>query len=483
MDKHILQLIIPLVLFQVKADEIQHPSVPKLEPNNISKIKLLEPAGMDTFYRNVHVNRLTIVLNKEKFNFDPWKLKLSSLTKFEEEATKDSRIFFLIRQIKNEIKSLEVHTWDSIIPQTVASSPDRTLPCSLKIEIFNTIVQNNGLNRFQNIISIMGPSIADANKEKEFFNTLQDALGQLRAFNLKLKQEYKFYEYLIKNQQSRPFLESLRDQFKDLSCLKEFKTDTLYIPQLISATQHDLIVKCDMTIYQFSNPIMINKYIYTPINGFQLNNMNDRTVHKIGNSLIILSKDNKMPFHSFTRFKSFSENCKNALESNDLLLARHPCDMKKAKTSEFFRFRPDGIQIFLDKIKLEYPHPLKGYDTAIIHQNSISMTTTFGTGTFYLHNSEIGLSLPQSKQWEMDQWDNIDELFLLFLFALFPFPLIPFIYKMFKNKKKARHQKILTQERNKSLLLLNTSYPNKILKNKRKTKWHKLSRQRLPPSI
>ena len=474
-----LSIIIQLVLLQVKTEK---PTPrPDIDPAKFDKIPLLTLIGTENFYQTVTVNRFVLILNKTKFNFEPWEKTIVTLEKFKTEAPKNQRLFFLIHQIIEEITSFKIYAWESEDPPTATPSSDAPVSCSLIVNIFDTLYQNNELAYFQNIISVVGTSVSDSTKEKLFFDALQDSLGQLRAYNINLMRELTFYKNLLTNQHTGLFLMSLHNELKKLSCLIAFGEDTLYTPHLISITQEDGLINCDMAIFQFSNPILIKKYLFNAINGLQLTTEKSETVHEIKNSLVIFDKN--IPLHSLTGFKTLSPNCKTALMANDLLAARKPCEMLKLNTLKIFNFRPGSVQIFMNNAIVDSMLPYKKFDTAILSQSSVILKTKFGSGSLNLHVSKNEVLLPSFSQEEINEWDNIDEIFLLLLLLLIPLPLTPILIRFFKHRKKIKQQKILTTERNNSLLLLNTSYPSKPIPQKKIKKHWKISRQRFPKTV
>lgn len=469
-----------LALLQVQSE--QSTPRPDIDPAKFDKVPLLTPIGMDNFYQTVTVNRFVIILQKTKFNFEPWEHKIITLKKFKSEVPENQRLFYLLHQIIEEITSFKIYAWESEDPPTSTSSSDAPVSCSLKVDIFHELDQNNELAYFQNIFSVVGNSIADPAKEQFFFNALQDSLGQLRAFNSNLLRELTFYKNLITNQHTGLFSISLHNKLKTLSCLIAFSEDTLYTPRLISVTQKNGLIHCDMATFQFSNPISIKKYIFNAINGLHLTSERTETVHEIKNSLVLFDMKTK-PLHSLTEFKILSPECKTALMANDLLAAKKTCEMLKLNTFQSFNFRPGSIQVFMNNAMVDSLLQYKNFGTAILSQPSVTLKTKFGSGSLNLHVSNTEILLPRFNQEQIEEWDHINEFFLLLLLLLLPLPLTPLLIKLIKHRKKVKQQKILATERNNSLLLLNTSYPSKNTQPKKIKKHWKISRQRFPTAV
>jgi len=421
-------------------------------------LKLIENVGKAKFHKKVIINKLNVHIKKNDFNYTVWESELENLEEIKRSLPKNERIYYSTVRLSQLIRRFEMFTFTRTVPIVESTAASGPASCSDTVDIFNPLLQENELSRFQHIIKNLDSSLEQYSEEIKFSN-VQDALRHVHTYFNRLQFDAHIYQNILqKDNLNNIVFNSGGKGLSKLTCLQDYDPNVYTYTENIDTSLHESTITSIYAILQFTEETIMTKYKFNELENLALDSTRPTHLYELNGTFLTI-QHNTQPFSPLSEIKILSNACKIALERNDLRTARYSCNMLLVKPEGQLKITSDAI--FLDPTKLSNDeiNQYNKYKTIELKRiNGIKLHNKFGSVDLKLNNIIDKTAHPKFTTEEIENWEQFEELYLLSLLGFLPFILLPISFSLIKNRKRKKNKKKFKDERAQSLLLLKKKF-------------------------
>lgn len=417
-------------------------------------LKLIENAGKEKFYKKVIINKLNVIINKYDFKYTVWETELVKLEEIKKSLPNTERLYYGVVKLIQFIKKLEMFTFIRTRPLVESTAATTTGSCSAPVDIFNLLSQDNELSRFKHIIKNLDSPLQTFTEEIKFSN-VQDALRHIHSYFNKLQIDANIYQNILQKDSLNNIIHSTGGKgLSKVECLKDYDPNIYTHTTYIDTSVHNSTITSTYAILQFKEEIIMTRFKFNELENLALDGTRPTHVYELDGQFLIIN-NNDQPFSLLSEIIILPTACKIALELNDLKTARHSCNMLPVKPKSQLKMTSDAIFIDPTKLSNDEIDQYSPYKTIELKRiDGIELNNKYGSVVLKLNNLIDKTAHPKFTTKEVENWEELEELYLLSLLGFLPFILLPLSFFLVKNKKRKKNKREFKNERAQSLLLL-----------------------------